>query len=737
MKAQPYDRPEREQSGSGSSGAQDVAGTTVGAEAVNRAERYLSAQYSVTRVLADATNLRDAASSLIKAVCDTTEWKIGALWIQAAETRELQCVEVWHVPGVQAAEFEVVSRGTTLIPGTGLPGRVWSSAKPIWMADVSQAPDFLRAEAARRAELHGAFAFPVRVRHRVLGVLEFFSTDLRDPDEQLLQLFDALGEQIGQFLERRDVEEARARLAAIVDSSDDAIVSKTLDGIIRSWNRGAERIFGYTAAEAVGRHISLIVPEHRRAEEEDVLARLRRGERIDHFETERRTKDGRILIISLTVSPVRNADGEIIGASKVGRDITERRRTERALRESEERYRRLVALLPAAVYTCEAPSGRITFYNDRAADLWGRAPRLGDPEERFCGSFRLWQPDGEHLPHAETPMAVALRDGREFRNQEVSIERPDGSRIIVLVNIDPIRDESGRIAGAINVFHDVTALKAAEQERQRLLRLAQEHAEAVENALQVRDEFLSLASHELRNPLNALQLQLVGLLRAGRDRGDTLPAAWVCDRLEQAVDDVGRLVRLVDNLLDVSRITSGRLDLDPEEVDLSGVIEAVVRRFEPQFVDGQLQWEPMKTVGCWDRLRLDQIVSNLVANAVKYGEGRPIIVSVQADAQTAVLTVADRGIGMSAEQQRHLFERFQRTRARRQYGGFGLGLWITKKIVDAMGGEIHVESRPGAGSTFRVHLPRQAVLRGQQEAMTVVPAAELTPPAHSLREGIS
>jgi PAS domain S-box-containing protein len=133
------------------------------------------------------------------------------------------------------------------------------------------------------------------------------------------------------------MEETRAHLAAIVDSSDDAIVSKTLDGVITSWNRSAERIFGYTAAEAVGQHTSLIVPEHRRAEEQDVLARLKRGERIEHFETERRTKDGRILTISLTVSPLRNTAGRIIGASKVGRDVTERRRTRRALKGSEDR----------------------------------------------------------------------------------------------------------------------------------------------------------------------------------------------------------------------------------------------------------------------------------------------------------------------------------------------------------------------------------------------------------------
>jgi PAS domain S-box-containing protein len=183
-------------------------------------------------------------------------------------------------------------------------------------------------------------------------------------------------------------------------------------------------------------------------------------------------------------APLREADGRIDRVIAIVNEVTEevaaRQRIEalaadarasaERLRQSEERYSKVLSLMPAAVYTCEAPSGRITYYNEHAAQLWGRAPAHGDTDERFCGSYRLWRADGSLLRHDETPMALAMRDGRPYRNQEVIVERPDGTRIIVLVNIDPLCDAQGRVTGAINVFHDVTerreaaeAVKASEE----------------------------------------------------------------------------------------------------------------------------------------------------------------------------------------------------------------------------------------------------------------------------------
>ena len=187
----------------------------------------------------------------------------------------------------------------------------------------------------------------------------------------------------------------RAMLAAIIESSQDAIISKTFDGTIRSWNAGAERLFGYSQEEAIGNPISLLIPPERLGEEAEIIAKLRRGERIEHYETVRMRKDGSQVDISLTISPLRDSHGDLVGASKIARDISDHKRVEKQLRESEERFRQLVELLPVGVYTVGAPNGVLSFYNSQAAELWGRSPKEGDQAEQFCGSHKLFSAEDE------------------------------------------------------------------------------------------------------------------------------------------------------------------------------------------------------------------------------------------------------------------------------------------------------------------------------------------------------
>jgi PAS domain S-box-containing protein len=318
-----------------------------------RAERRQAAQYAVTRVLAEASTVREAMPQLLQAVCEGLGWELGELWRVRRNSERLSWDGMWHVPSVSVAEFESVSRGTTLARGDGLPGQVWARGEPVWMTDIAAAACFRRAVAAASADLHGAFGFPIRTGNAVIGVMAFFSRVARSPDQEWLQMLDGIGRQIGDFIERKRIEQALFQMAAIVESSEDAIVGTTLDGIITSWNAGAEKTFGYSAAEVLGHPIFLLLPPERADESRRIIERLRRGERIDQYETIRVKKDGSRLHISLSVSPIRDASGRITGVSRIARDITERKRAEVELRELQKLAQQRERLADVGVITAK------------------------------------------------------------------------------------------------------------------------------------------------------------------------------------------------------------------------------------------------------------------------------------------------------------------------------------------------------------------------------------------------
>jgi signal transduction histidine kinase len=266
---------------------------------------------------------------------------------------------------------------------------------------------------------------------------------------------------------------------------------------------------------------------------------------------------------------------------------------------------------------------------------------------------------------------------------------------ITLASCDPARRFG---EGDVRMARDLGRLAVAAIDTSRLYRRAQQ-------AVKLRDDFLSIASHELRTPLTSLALQSDSL-RATAARGGVPPA--IVRKVEVIRRNVDRLTQLIATLLDITRIGSGRLELQVERVDLAEVVQDVAVRFEEEAgrAGCELRVEAAPgLVGSWDRLRVDQVVTNLLANALKYGQGRPVEVRAGADGDRAVLSVRDHGIGIPLDAQQRIFERFERAVSGRHYGGFGLGLWIVRRILEEMGGRIRVESEPGVGATFTVDLP--------------------------------
>ena len=372
--------------------------------------------------------------------------------------------------------------------------RTTQDPQPLCLDDIHHAD--LGEELTRTVDEEGigALAFiPLLDNRRLLGkFMVYYSAPHRFSDAEI-DIALTIARQVGFSIGRVNASLIANRLAAIVESSDDAIISKDLNGIISTWNRGAETIFGYPAEEAIGKPMTMLISAERVDEETHILGRIRAGEKVDHFETIRRRKDGSLIDISLAVSPVRDAWGRVVGASNISRDISERKRAEAKLDESQRQLQELLSAIPAAIYTTDA-EGKITYFNEAAVELAGRRPVLGSDE--WCVTWKLYLPDGTPLPHDQCPMAVALKEGRPIRNAEAIAERPDGTRIPFIPYPTPLRDADGKVVGAINMLVDISERRHAETHARVLLN---ELNHRVKNNMQMIQSLLESAARQVHS----------------------------------------------------------------------------------------------------------------------------------------------------------------------------------------------------------------------------------------------
>lgn len=490
--------------------------------------------------------------------------------------------------------------------------------------------------------------------------------------------------------EQQRAEEYRDLLAAIVDNSDDAIIATTLDGVMVTWNRGAERLFGYTAAEIVGKHVSAIRPPERANELPEVMERIRRGDSLKHYETVRRTKDGRLINVSLTLSPIKNALGQITGASSITRDITEYKLAEESLREREAKFRVLFANnpLPMAVYDRE--TFRFLEVNQACVTNYGYS------REEFLGMPITHLNEPEDLPLLQQYMdsdstRENLRESGPWRH------RLKDGRIIYAQTTSHLVEWNNRKATLV-IAQDVTVRKQAEE----AMRKAKEAAEAADR---LKGEFLTNMRHEMRTPMNGI----LGMAELALDTELTREQREFLEAIKASADT---LLTIVNDLLNFSKLDAGKLGLESVRFNLRDGLGETIRLLAPAAHRKGLKLAlnvsadvPEFVHG--DPARLRQIIVNLVGNAIKFTERGEVLLNVDAgsasgDYRWLHFCVRDTGIGIPRDKQEVIFKAFIQADASltRKFGGTGLGLAIAAALIQKMAGRIWVESEVGLGSEF-------------------------------------
>jgi PAS domain S-box-containing protein len=583
-----------------------------------RTERLLSLQYVITRVLAGSANLSEAAPLVLRIVGENQEWQVGELWEVDESRQHLRCVDLWHAESYGRTDFLAARRAAQIAPDEGLPGRVWQRHLPLWVHDLAEEPTLPMGGFAAASGLHGAFAIPLRNGPEVIGVMAFYSEEIRHANDDHLSMLSALGGQIGQFMERKRVEQglrdSEERYRSVIAALDEGIVLVDADGNVLATNASCERIMARSSADM-------------------------------------------------------------------------------AWRPSAETFAAVV-----------------------------------DEEEQPVAAGDL-------------PFLITLRTGEPRQNVVLGVTRPDGDRVWISMNSQPLVRYGERAPhAAMASFSDITARKAAESslrsimselevrvekrtsqlsetnvrlqdevgERERAQREMRAAKEAADTASQAKSAFLANMSHELRTPLNAvigfselLEQQIFGDLN---------------DKQRTYVGNVlvsGRhLLQLVNDVLDISKVEAGRMDLVYERTPIGSIVDVVRGVIGAVAAKRGIRLEVALAPNLPDVFidpgRIKQVLYNLISNAIKFTpKGGLVRLAARADARSLVVSVSDTGIGIARDDLPRLFREFEQLAQPNgnRPEGTGLGLALSRRLVELHGGRVEVESELGRGSTFSVHLP--------------------------------
>ena len=697
-----------------------------------RAERRQAAQYAVTRALADADTLEQAAPELLRALCEGLGWDVAALWAVRAGGERLDCLGAWQRLGVTADAFMTEARATAFPRGAGLPGRVWASGREAWIVDVSTEARFTRLSAARAAGLHTAFAFPITSGDATVGVVEVFSRNAEPIDEEVLSMAGAFGSQIGHVLERQRFEkalrESEAFYHSLVEGLPQNIFRKDLEGRVTFGNQRYCATLGLPLEELIGKTDFDLFPAALAAKYREDDRRVQEtGVSLDVVE-EHVLPDGRKIYVQVIKTAIRDDLGSVIGTQGMFWDVTERKHAEEAVAASERRYRQLTEATLDAIVVADREA-HITLFNPAAERIFGyqSAEVVGRPLDLLIPPEYLER----HRQGFERYVAGRLAH-IVGRTVELHGLRKDGTAFPLELALSAIDGGEGGVVQFLGAIRDLT-------ERNRI------RAVLVQNEKLASIGLLSAGvAHEINNPLAFVANNLAVLERDARGlmamldlflaASDRLAAAapevvaraaeiggeididYVRANLSRLLsrtrDGVDRVTRIVNSLRGLARTDPPRKQEThlPDLVDAS--LEMIRGRLRRRGVEVELDYDAAPHVRCVST-QIGQVLLNLLVNALQALEAHPpgeaaarIVVRARRAGEDMVIEVADNGPGIDPEVRERIFDPFFTTKDVGE--GTGLGLSICHNIVTGHGGRIEVDSRPGAGTSFRVILPVNA-----------------------------
>jgi PAS domain S-box-containing protein len=682
----------------------DASGRIVGLATIARdvterrqAERRQSAQYAIGRLLSEASTVEQALPRMLEALCVNLRWDLGLFWLVDRESGVLRRAAAWHRGGPGFEQFVVAMEDMTFVPGVGLPGEAWSTGEPGWVVEFAGERRLTRGPLASRCGLRSVVAVPLRQGEDVLGVVELYAADARPPDEALFGTLRIVGGQVGLFLERKLAEgelrvaETRFRrlaeagiLGIIVTDIESHIVSEANDAFLLMIGASRDDL-------DAGRidWLALTPPEYHEVDARAV-AQIRATGACEPFAKEYNGFNGRrvsVLMGGATLDSPTRVIAFLL-------DVTERRRTQDALRHREQQLRLALDVARMGTWDRNLITGEVE-WSENLELIHGLPPGSeGMTLESFAE--RVHSDDAERV---RIVLEQAIADASDFE-AEFRVQPPGGETLWLASRGRVFRNASGLPARMVGVAIDITGRKQAEED----LKAAKDAADAANEA---KNEFLAVLSHELRTPLTPVLAAVSAMIEDDSTPNDFRPILQMVRR------NVELEARLIDDLLDITRISRGKLQLETQVIDAHELIyqalDICMGDLLAKALHRKLTLTALRHHVAADPARLQQVFWNLIKNAVKFTPaGGLLTIRSENIGDTLIVEVTDSGLGIEADALPRIFNAFEQGESAitRRFGGLGLGLAISRSVVDVLGGKLSASSEGrDRGSTFRIELP--------------------------------